>query len=339
MTDPGERGIPARVHDEAGRWLARRQGDVAPDVERDFAAWLASDPRHRRAYDEAEQHWRDSLMLGRSEVGRTRKLGRAPFLMRRSTHVGAAGLGLAMVLGLVSVGLVQPGGPFALVSPAEAATYRTGIGEIRTVRLTDGSVVTLDTATLVRVTFTAGSRRLMLERGRARFRVASDSRRPFVVAVPDGEVVARDAVFDVSVTERPARVAAIGGPVELRSARPDAESGPRTLAAGQQIALGGSAAPKPISRTEARWVSGMLGLDATPLGEAVAAINRYNGVQVRLADQHLAGLSVTGAFRAHDPQEFARAIAVTFDLDTDRSSEGQITLAARRPETVSSSQK
>lgn len=339
MTDPGERGIPARVHDEAGRWLARRQGDVPSDVERDFNVWLDVDPCHRRAYDEAALHWRDSMMLADSEIGRTRRLGRAPFLMRRSTHVGAAGLGLAAVLGLATVGLVRQDGPFALVSPAEAATYRTGIGEIRTIRLADGSAVTLDTATLIRVTFTAGNRRLVLEHGRARFRVASDSRRPFVVAVPGGEVIARGAVFDVSVAERPARVAAVGGPVELRSAGPDAETGPRMLAAGQQVTLGGNATPKPISRTEARWVSGMLGLDATPLGDAVAAINRYNGVQVRLADARLESLSVTGAFRARDPQEFARATAAMFDLDIDRSSAAAITLAPRRPMEISTPQK
>lgn len=338
MTEPGERGIPARVHDEAGRWLARLQGDVAPDAERDFNAWLEADPLHRRAYDQVARDWRDSVMLADSEVGRTRKLGRAPFLMRRSTHVGAASLGLAAVLGLVSVGLVRQDGPFALVSPAEAATYRTAIGEVRTIRLSDGSQVTLDTATLVRVTFTAGNRRVALESGRARFRVAPDSRRPFVVAVEDGEVVARGAVFDVSVTDRPARVAAIGGPVELRSIAPAAEAAPRTLEAGQQVAFGGSLAPKPISLAEARWTSGMLGLDATPLGDAVAAINRYNGVQVRLADQRLTGLSVTGAFRARDPQEFARAVAAMFDLDVDRSNTA-ITLTPRRPAGISSPQK
>lgn len=339
MTEPGKDRIPTRVHDEAGRWLARRQDDAAPDVERAFAAWLGADPRNRRAYDEAEQHWRDSLMLGQSEIGRTRRLGRAPFLMRRSTHVGAAGFGLAAVLGLVYVGLVQPGGPFELVSPAEAAVYHTGVGEIRTIRLADGSVVTLDTATLVRATFTAGSRRLVLERGRARFRVVSDSRRPFVVAVPGGEVGARDGVFDVNVTERPARIAAIGGPVDLRSTGSAPAARAQTLITGQQAVLGGSSAPQPISRTEARWVSGMLGLDATPLGDAVAAINRYNGMQVRLVDARLAGLSVTGAFRARDPQGFADAIATMFDLDADRSREGQITLAFRHPVTGSSAQK
>ena len=339
MTEPGERGIPARVHDEAGQWLARLQGDAAPDAERDFNAWLEADPVHRRAYDQVARDWRDSVMLADSEIGRTRKLGRAPFLMRRSTHVGAASLGLAAVLGLVTVGLVRQDGPFALVSPAEAATYRTAIGEVRTIRLSDGSQVTLDTATLVRVTFTAGNRRVALERGRARFRVAPDSRRPFIVAVYGGEVVARDAVFDVSVTDRPARVAAIGGPVELRSVAPAAETAPRTLEAGQQVAFGGSLTPKPISRAEARWTSGMLGLDATPLGDAVVAINRYNGVQVRLADQRLASLSVTGAFRARDPQEFARAVAAMFDLDVDRSNTAAITLAPRRPAGISSPQK
>lgn len=339
MTEPGECGIPARVHDEAGRWFARLQGDVAPDAERDFNAWLDADPVHRRAYDQVARDWRDSVMLADSEVGRTRRLGRAPFLMRRSTHVGAASLGLAAVFGLVTVGLVRQDGPFALVSPAEAATYRTAIGEVRTIRLSDGSQVILDTATLVRVTFTMGNRRVALERGRARFRVAPDSRRPFIVAVDGGEVVARDAVFDVSVTDRPARVAAIGGPVELRSVAPAAEAEPRTLEAGQQVALGGSLTPKPISRAEARWTSGMLGLDATPLGDAVVAINRYNDVQVRLADQRLASLSVTGAFRARDPQEFARAVAAMFDLDVDHSNTAAITLTPRRPAGISSPQK
>lgn len=340
MTEPGERGIPARVHDEAGRWLARLQGDVAPDAERDFNAWLEADPIHRRAYAQVARDWRDSVMLADSEVGRTRKLGRAPFLMRRRTHVGAASLGLAAVLGLVTVGLVRQDGPFALVSPAEAATYRTAIGEVRTIRLSDGSQVTLDTATLVRVTFTAGNRRVSLERGRARFRVAPDSRRPFVVAVEGGEVVARGAVFDVSVTEHPARVAAIeGAAVELHSVAPVAAAGRWTLEAGEQVAFGGSLTPKPISRAEARWTSGMLGLDATPLGDAVVAINRYNDVQVRLADQRLAGLLVTGAFRARDPQEFASAVATMFDLDVDRSSTAAITLAPRRPAGISSPQK
>jgi len=329
MTEPGERPIPDHVHDAAGQWLARRQGGVGPDVERDFNAWLAMDPRHRRAYDLAARDWRDSMLLADSALGRSRKLGRAPFLMQRSTHVGAASLALVAAVGLVTPGLIRERGSFALVSPAEAATYRTSIGEIRTIRLADGSQVTLDTATLLRVTFTSGSRRLALERGRARFRVVPDDQRPFVVTVPGGEVIARSSHFDVSVTQTPPEVAAIEGMVELRSAS-NSEAGSQLLAAGQRVELGDRSAAKPISAAEARWPSGMLGLDATPLGDAVAAINRYNVVQVRLADQRLARLAVTGAFRVGDPQAFARAVAAMFDLHVDRSDGAVIILAPRK---------
>ena len=56
-------------------------------------------------------------------------------------------------------------------------------------------------------------------------------------------------------------------------------------------------------------------------------------------NQRLASLSVTGAFRAGDPQEFARAVAAMFDLDVDRSNAAAITLTPRRPAGISSPQK
>lgn len=330
MTEPDGLSIPAGVHDAAGQWLARRQGNAGPDVERAFDAWLDADPLHRRAYDQAMRDWRDSKLLADSQIGRSRKLGRAPFFMRRSTHVGAASLGLAAVLGLTMVGVVPRVGPLAFVSPAEAATYQTAVGEIRTIRLADGSQVTLDTATLVRVALTPQGRRLVLERGRARFRVTPDSRRPFTVAVPGGEVLARSTLFDVSVTERPARVSALEGMVELHSAAPDAAAATQTLAAGERTVLDGRSRPQRVSAADARWVSGMLALDATPLGEAITAINRYNRVQLRLVDQHLARRSVTGAFRARDPEEFATAIAAMFDLAIDPSNPTVILLGPRQ---------
>ena len=331
MTEPDGLSIPVGAHDAAGQWLARRQGDPSPDTERAFAAWLDADPLHRRASNLAARDWQDSMLLADSQVGRNRRLGRAPFLMRRSTHVGAASLGLAAVLGMVTVGAVRQVGPFELVSPAEAATYRTAVGEIRTIRLADGSVVTLDTATLVRVAFTSHGRRIMLERGRARFRVVVDSRRPFTVAVPGGEVVARSTLFDVSVTERPARVSALEGSVELRSSSSGAVGPTQMLAAGERTVLDGRSRPQRVSAAEARWVSGMLALDAAPLGDAVTAINRYNEVQVRLVDQRLARRPVTGAFRARNPEEFASAVAVMFDLAVDRSNPAVILLEPRQP--------
>jgi transmembrane sensor len=322
----------AGIHDAASEWLVRlqvaRSGKSDPAIERKFAAWLNADERHRLAYAQAERDWQDSLMLAGSQVGQTRKLGRAPFLMRRDTHVKMAAIGIAAVLGLGTVGLVRHGPAFQVGAPAEAAIYQTGIGEIRTVRLSDGSQVTLDTATLLRVAFNAHGRQLSLQRGRARFRVAPDSRRPFRVEVPGGEVVARSTLFDVSVfTPRPV-VAALEGSVELRPAA-GASPASRMLCAGQSAVLGDRNDPVPASSGETRWVSGMLTLDGAALADAVAAVNRYNRMQVRLGDARLSRLTVTGAFPARDPEGFVRALAAAFRLAVDRSEPGTIVLRPR----------
>lgn len=320
------RAIPRAIRDAAGDWLARRQEPASPDVERAFAVWLDADPRHRIAYAQAERHWQDSSLLADSDIGRTRKLVRAPFLMRRSTHVAAASLGVVVLLGIGGVGLLRYGSPLELVSPAQAATYETALGEIRTISLADGSQLTLDTATRVRVTLSASERKVSLERGRARFRVTPDGKRLFTVTIPGGTVVARSTLFDVSAERGSPVVAVIEGRVDLTSTSDAASHPARTLAAGQTADLGNADAPRPTSSAETQWVSGMLALDGGPLGEAVAAINRYNRIQIRLAEPELARLSVTGAFQVRNPDAFARAVAATFGLGIDRTDPGVILL-------------
>jgi transmembrane sensor len=326
MTKIAGSAIPRAIHDAAGEWVVRRQGEPDPRVERAFATWIEADRRHRIAYEQAKRGWEDSLRLADSEIGRTRKLRRAPLLMRHSTHVAAASFCVVVVLGVGTIGLVRHGVPFQLVSPAEAATYQTSVGEIRTIRLSDGSEVTLDTATRVRVSMTPGERKVSLEKGRARFHAVADSKRPFTVTVHGGEVVARSTLFDVSVFSGRPVVTALEGSVELNGTAQGASFPSRTLAAGQSLVLDNISDPRPIPADEARWVSGMLALDGTPLAEAVAALNRYNRIQVRLGGPRLANLSVTGAFGARDPEGFARAVAATFALAIDRSDPGVMLL-------------
>lgn len=325
MTE-GARSLPSAIRDAAGDWLARRQENAHPQVEQAFTVWMEADPRHRIAYELVERDWEESRLLARSEVGRTRKLVRAPFLMRHSTHVAAARLGVVVLLGIGTVSLLQSGAPFELVSPAQAATYQTALGEIRTVTLADGSQITLDTATRVHVVFSAGERRVSLERGRARFRVALDRKRPFTVAVPGGTVVAGGRLFDVSVESASPEVSVLEGRVDLIRTSDVAPPPARTLAAGQSADLDNIYAPRPTPAGEIQWVSGMLALDGGSLGDAVAAVNRYNRIQIRLAQPDLARLSITGAFQVRNPEIFARTVAATFGLGVDRSDPGVILL-------------
>jgi transmembrane sensor len=225
---------------------------------------------------------------------------------------------------VTSVGLLRPGGPFVISTAAQAAVYETALGEIRTISLADGSTVILDTASLLRVQLSGGERRLDLDRGRARFRVAADQRRVFRVRVAGSEVVARGTMFDVSLIGMHPLVTVLEGSVELH--RGDTSGEGRRLVPGQSMVLDGHMAEQAVSGAQARWVSGMLALDATPLAEAVAAINRYNRIQIRLAEPFALQLRVTGAFRVRDPEGFARAVAASFHLKVERPDTATILL-------------
>jgi transmembrane sensor len=326
MTEPGGIEIPQSIHEAAEKWLVRRAGQSDPALERDFALWIDADPRHRIAYDLIKRNWQLGTLLQERHVGRNRSLPRAPFWMRQKTHIAAAGLGAAVLLGVVSVSLLRPGGPFAITTAAQAAVYETAVGEIRTISLADGSTVILDTASRLRVQLSGGERRLDLDRGRARFRVAADRKRVFRVRVAGGEVVAHGTMFDVSLIGVHPWVTVLDGSVELH--RPDGRGETRTLVLGRSMAMDERMADQPVSAAEARWVSGMLALDATPLAEAVAAINRYNRIQIRLAEPFATPLRVTGAFSVRDPEGFARAVAASFHLKVERPDSATILMVA-----------
>ena len=327
MTEPGGTEIPKSIHEIAEKWLVRRAGRSDLASERDFALWIDADPRHRLAYDRIKRDWQLGTLLQERQVGQNRSLPRAPFWLRQKIHIAAASLGAAALLGVVSVGLLRSGGPLAISTAAQAAVYATTVGEIRSVRLADGSTVILDTATRLRVQLSGGDRRLDLDQGRARFHVAADRNRPFRVLVVGGEIIAHGTVFDVSMIGAQPMVSVLDGSVELRATNAAFDQ-VRALPPGKTVALDGHLTEQAAAAGDARWVSGMLALDATPLVEAVAAINRYNNVQLRLAEPFAPPVRVTGAFRVRDPEAFARAVATSFHLKIERPDSATILLVA-----------
>ena len=80
------------------------------------------------------------------------------------------------------------------------------------------------------------------------------------------------------------------------------------LTQGSEASLGPQPSRRPLEGGEARWVEGMIGLEATPLPMAVRQINRYNVQQIELAGASLDKMKISGAFRARDPAAFVRMI-------------------------------
>ena len=321
MPDRIDTGVDGgSAENAAADWYTRRIHDRSSATERAFTRWLNADPAHRRAYDDILTEFGAEDQPGTGS--RSRKFPRAPFFMRHNTHVAMAGAGALAVLGIVSVGVVQFGGPLQFVAPAQAATFETRLGEIRTFTLADGSKLTLDTNSRASAEFSSTMRHLHLSQGRARIDIKPDPQRPIVVTAGNAELTASGAAIDIGLGVGGTKIVGLHGVVDVQVAGTQATSPASQLSPGGQLMVENDrtiSSIGPASADEARWVSGMLALDQTPLGTAVAAINRYNRTQVRLVDATLADLAVSGAFRADDPDGFAQQVATMFDLKLERS--------------------
>lgn len=322
------------VRAEAIAWLTRlRSPDGAEDHET-FQDWYAADPQHADIYDDVLGTWDSTALAARTSAGEMpRRLDLKPDTRPRFRIAVAAAAALVLVV-LSGVGLQRFGAFWASwTDPAEVASR---IGEIRTVTLTDGTRVTLDTNSALAIAYTAVQRRLTLEHGRARFDVAHDPTRPFIVTAGGGMIIAHGTLFDVDLQQHRVTVSLLRGSVEVRNeavGQVDKVRTGRLLKPGQRLALEQHIPPgSPIGlrAVETRWPSGMLSFEDAPLGEVVTAANRYNSVQIVLAAPAVRALRFTGTFAARDAQGLARMLSATFNLDLSHEDHGSLILARRR---------
>jgi transmembrane sensor len=315
----------------AVEWFTLTRGPHDDDERRAFEEWL-SEPQNTQAYESVVATWDQSMFVARTDMGRDRNLDRARS-RRGPLMLVAAGIA---VLALV------PGGLFVLRHnwPGSSAPHESQAIDIaadqaqqRTVRLADGSRLTLDRGASVRDLRSAAERRFVLIRGRARFDVAHDTRRPFVVDAGTGRIIAHGTMFDVSLEDRAIRVVLLRGVVEVRRRyeRGLSSDRPRFLRPGEQIIVGADrvAEPSPADAQMLGWPDTMISFDDVPLSRAIEIFNQSSVRKIELAGAGVAGRPLSGAFRRDDPEGFAQAVAASLDLIVDHGARGVIVLRAR----------
>lgn len=324
------RGDDRRTVKEAAAWFTRlKQESVSEQVIDDFLAWRR-DPANDAAYAEVEARWRQADRVANDPdlVRLTEAALRKPrfwdALKRRLSRN-------LLPLGLVAATLA--GALVLLVVQLQPRAYETDVGAQQIVRLSDGSVLRLNTASRVEVRFSERERRLVLRRGEAFFEVAHDATRPFIVAAGDIQVRALGTKFDVRRLDGETRVTLAEGRVEVaRPARREAW----TLVPNQQITLNGaSPAPKGADAASATsWTTGRLRFQGTPLAEAIAEVNRYTETKIILDAGAMGDERVSGVFDTGDTKAFVSAVTELFGLSARTTPEG-IRLRARGPSAVS----
>lgn len=345
-----------RMADHAAEWLIRLAEDRSPQAQREFEAWCAQHPQHVHVFEAAQRMWAQFDGLDRSFPAPPAQVPRA------SVVDGAAGfkpgplvrwlaqqgevdaslarrrhtrwLSIAAGVGILTVGLL-----LQLWAPWARESYSTAVGSQQVFKLSDGSIVQLNTDSRIEVRFNKDEREIRLPRGEALFTVAHDANRPFYVVTDNARVRALGTKFNVyRQANGQTRVAVLEGIVQLsvderRVALPHEERfaehrgqmpGPQPptaqiarardeaatdrsrvrLTAGSEATVVGAAISRPavadVQRAVA-WQTRKLVFDAVRLDEIVAEFNRYNQTRIVILDESIGSRRMSGTFEADDP--------------------------------------
>lgn len=313
---------------EAANWLARLRGHPDHQTLAAFEAWYSTNERHADAYDALLENWERT-----GDLALSRPLACLPGERRWRTHMPLTLSAAAIVLIFACVILALLPTPDRPSRHAAAGVARAE-APVRHMGLVDGSQILLDRGALVRIAFTPNERRVILAAGRARFLVAHEVGRRFVVEAGNSLVVAHGTVFDVTMAPEALLVSLLRGSVEVRRPVPNqmhpAEF--RMLTPGQQIAVtpAGFGATRPIPPTEVEWPHPMLSFDGAELGDVARIASRPGSPTLILSDEGVRQLRFTGTVRAGNTAELAAMIGPMFGLEVTRDSAGNY--MARQPE-------
>jgi transmembrane sensor len=319
---------------EAAVWISRLHGPHrSAQMERECLQWQSRSEAHRSAFEHCTATWEDvrgvSLSTAFAALPATSTQATSPRAKASRWPRWPSALAFATVT-FAMIAIVTLGALFSL-----RGVFSTDVGEQRFVMLEDGSRVSLNTDTRVRVNFAAEKRSVSLERGEALFEVARDVKRPFVVRVAGSEVVAIGTIFSVRHTDQTLAVTLIEGQVAVRPASTEAGQSPArqvVIHPGERLSLGRQHAPatvdKPRIEQITAWRRGEASFDDVSLEEAVAEMNRYNRVPIVLIDDVLAARRVSGVFRTGDNLAFAQAVAALHGLTVNERQE-RLELAQR----------
>ncbi len=295
-----------RAQTEAAAWIALlHSSERSAEVEAGWKRWIAADPLHTTVWEDATDIWTDAGNLPR----------RIPQPRGSSSYRFMRPLLAIAVLCPVVAGIIFPSVLQKHIS--------TTVGEQRTLSLEDGTRVELNTSTELLVSFDRHGRTVTLESGEAYFEVAHELR-PFNVVAGERKIQALGTAFTVrrdEATDEAVTVTLIEGrvTVDTNTALPESRA-PEVhllLNPGQRLRLHRHAAPvldSPSMEKTTGWMHGQLTFDHTPLREAVAELNRYSTLKIRVASAAVGSIPIGGIFAISDARSFAHAVADTYDL-------------------------
>jgi transmembrane sensor len=187
----------------ACEWATRvSEGTMTAADAAHLERWLSADTRHRGAFVRAQAGW---LMLTRTARAQAtveaavqpHEVASEPAAIVPAPPVRRTFAPWRMAA-VAAAACVVVAAAFTFPHAGRSKAYGSGVGEVRSIVLEDGSTATIGSSSAIEVTMGDDRRALALEQGEAWFDVAHNPQRPFVVSVDDVQVRAVGTAFAVS---------------------------------------------------------------------------------------------------------------------------------------------
>ncbi|MFK8020990.1 MAG: FecR domain-containing protein [Pseudomonadales bacterium] len=318
--------------DEASGWIVRLSNESATEQDhQSFALWLGKSHQHRAAYDEVESLWFDLGCVryvepisepiledqpgpGEGQPSSSTKQSSSLWAKIAKARNFAAAFALCAVAGALYLSLDHE-------QEWPEQNFATAIGEQRTVTLSDGSKVQLNTNSRLLVQYSADQRTVNLSQGEAYFDVSTDLDKPFIVLVPGGSVTAVGTAFNIEIDSQQTLVTVTEGVIRVEENNNSALP-PHRLTAK----INDSVSIHPMLGLERVELSALDAITAwreqnlifrnASLAEIVAELNRYSEHKIKIADASLAYIQLSGVFKLDNPVATLEAIQTTLGLQS-----------------------
>lgn len=292
-TDSADNALDAQVLDQAAAWLLQiHSGEAAAADQQALQQWRAQHADHERAWQRAQQFLQGIHDIPADVSKRV--------LIRRNASARRRAVRQLMLLGVVAPSAWLVCRQTALRN--WTADYRTATGELQHITLSDGSRLTLNTASALDVRFDEAQRLIRLRAGEVLITSGTDNApryRPLIVVTDEGRVQAMGTRFSVREFEGRSHAAVYDGAVEVRG---DDIAGQVTqLSAGQQASFTkrGVTETREVESVAELWSQGMLVVTDMKLADLLAELDRYRSGKLR-CDAAVAELRISGAFPLTD---------------------------------------
>lgn len=193
--------------------------------------------------------------------------------------------------------------------------YATRVGERRPLPLRDGSVITLNTDTQLKIRRDGTILYVRILKGEVHFNMLPNPQRRLIVSVGDRlDVIDIATIFDIRLNDSGgARITVQEGQVELSAAQlADVQLRQNQQAAvdfgpGQLAIRTRAVSPAAIER-QLSWLQGQLVFICEPLSNVAREFNRYNRTRIEITDSLTGEIQIGGIFSTTEPDIFAKDV-------------------------------